>query len=114
MTTTINLRGDVKYSIFHGKTIFQVTDLQYLKGEVNYTKIHLKGKSPVISAYTLKVFQEQLPGNQFIRPNKSTLLNIDFVEGITKTEVILKNKERVKISRRRLEHVQEVMNIKKA
>lgn len=85
-------------------------DVLFLKGEVNYTTLFMADGSRNIVAYTLKRFEDSLPSQDFVRPNKSTLLNTSFIKSHSTSEVVLINDEIIKISRRRKDHMMERLN----
>ena len=88
-------------------------DVLFLRGDVNYTTLFMADGSQNIVAYTLKKFEDTLPSQDFVRANKSMLLNTSFVKSHSPYEVVLENEEIVKISRRRKEDVLKKLSILK-
>ena len=71
-------------------------------GEVNYTKINPVNGSVSIYAKTLKKFELELSEQkQFVRVNKSVIVNLLFINKINKDAIELCNGTIVKIARRR-------------
>lgn len=56
----------------------------YLEAQSNYTKFYLTYNSNIITAKTLKHFEEILPLNLFFRIHKSYLVNMNFIKRFTK------------------------------
>lgn len=50
-----------------------------LEGDRNYTIIHSQGNKPLLTAKTLKDYEEQLEGGDFFRVYQSHLINLNFV-----------------------------------
>ena len=55
-------------------------EIIYLKGDVNYTIFYLECGKKVVSAYTLKYFQNRENMHKFLRVSKAYLLNPAFIE----------------------------------
>ena len=67
----------------------------------NYTCFYTKEKK-MITAKCLGVFEEQLAQFGFVRPNRSDLLNINFIKSIRQNNTIeLQDGSMLRISRRR-------------
>ena len=74
----------------------------YFNAEINYTSINSLNGSVTIYAKTLKKFELELSEQkQFVRVNKSVIVNMLFVNEINKDAIELCNGTIVKISRRR-------------
>lgn len=71
----------------------------------NYTLFHLKDGSKIISSLTLKRHQENLAVCDFLRVNRSTLINSQFVKSVFLRNDVnyikLKTGQTVQVSRRR-------------
>lgn len=86
------------------KELLDVNDIIYLKADINYTVFKTIDRS-FVSSFTLKVFQEELPCNQFLRVNRGLLVNMHALKStnsdLAENYLELRNGERLKISRRR-------------
>ena len=61
-------------------TIVELKQIIMLRADLNYTYIHLLDGSTILVSYTLKKVAERLVEfDYFIRPNKSFLLNMQYV-----------------------------------
>ena len=79
--------------------------------EGNYTKINPLDGSVSIYAKTLKIFELELSEQkQFVRLNKSVIVNLLFVNKINKDAIELCNGTIVKIARRRRKDLNEILS----
>lgn len=81
--------------------------IQYFKAVSNYTYITFQNGQRELSSYSLKVFADIFPDKQFIRINRSLLVNTSFVKKHLKTKgkecLQLKDNTTVVIPRRKSE-----------
>ncbi|MEO7531007.1 MAG: LytTR family DNA-binding domain-containing protein [Sediminibacterium sp.] len=63
-----------------GLRFVKTSDIVYLEASVNYTYIHLANKEKHIISRTIKVFEEMLPADTFIRIHNSYIINRDHLE----------------------------------
>lgn len=87
------------------------TEILWISGDVNYSRIHYKNSSCLLVSKTLKNMELLLNGtNKFIRVHRGYLVNIAYMNQIdfVKREVKIKNTV-LPISRRRMEHVREIV-----
>lgn len=87
---------------------FQVIDLEELifcESDKGYTTFHcIDGKKYVVSK-TLKEFEERLVASHFIRPHKSYIVNLKFIDKYEKSGVIyLHNGRNIPVAFRKREH----------
>ncbi len=80
-------------------------EIIFLKGDINYTIFYLESGKKVVSAYTLKYFQNRENMNGFLRISKAYLLNPAFIESSKndgKNIIIqMQNGSQLQVSRRR-------------
>lgn len=79
----------------------KTTEIIYIESLGNYIKIHTPLKNH-LALMTLNEIQEHLP-EKFIQIYKSYIINIDFITGLTNTEVYL-NKKHLPIGRTYKQH----------
>jgi DNA-binding LytR/AlgR family response regulator len=74
-----------------------------LKADCNYTQVYLNNGSMILSATTLGILQKRLSEYQFFRPNRSILINLNYMVDFEKdtSTIKLANNEIIQISRRR-------------
>lgn len=75
------------------------------KADLNYTNIQLVSGEVFVLAETLKRFEEQFNSHQFVRVNRSVVINISQIKKVNYDYVLLKNNQKVDISRRRKKEV---------
>lgn len=81
-----------------------------LKSDINYTIIYLNDGSKILSSTTLGKIEKRLKDFQFFRPNRSIIFNLDFMADFEDEsqsgcfgKILLKNNEKIALSRRRTE-----------
>ena len=62
--------------------LIDLNELVFLQALENYTLFHLKDGSKVISSLTLKRHQEKLSDRDFLRVNRSMIINVLFINSI--------------------------------
>jgi two-component system, LytTR family, response regulator len=70
-----------RIAISHAKGIklVMLKDIAYLEADGNYTCIHFLDKSKFYDTRTLKIYQELLEQNNFMRIHHSYMVNLDYV-----------------------------------
>lgn len=71
--------------------LVRIKDILYMKSESNYVVFFTKDKK-VMSLHTLKKLEEELPAN-FIRIQKSYMINLDYLESLKTDIVVIANTE---------------------
>lgn len=89
-------------------------NIRLLKAEINYTKVHLDDGSTLLSSITLGILEKRLQDFPFFRPNRSVLINLDYVIDFeaTSAQIKMENNETFKISRRRTKPLFNISNPK--
>lgn len=76
-------------------------EMQHLESEINYTQISLVDGQQILSSTTLKKIESRLISfKNFVRVNRSTIVNLDFVENHGKIGFVLPDKRILFFSRR--------------
>lgn len=103
--TLLNLGGRLKIS---------PKNIRLLRAEINYTKVHLADGSTLLSSITLGILEKRLQNFSFFRPNRSVLINLDYMIDFEETsaQIKMRNNETFKISRRRTKHFYSISNPK--
>ncbi len=52
----------------------------YLESSINYTLFYLQDGKSILSAYNMKVFEKLLNNDDFIKINRSNLVNVSFIQ----------------------------------
>ena len=93
-----------------GRTKLFSEDVAYFEANVNYTIIHYyEGKNKIV-ATTIGQIHERI-GEEcgFIRPNRSYLINLQFVDNYQLGELLLQNNLKVNVSRRRKKQLHNIV-----
>src|SRR2546421_1240048 len=67
-----------------GLMMLPIKDILYCEANSSYTIIHLVKKEKIVSAKTLKEYEELLEAHNFFRVHNSHLINLNFVEKYVK------------------------------
>lgn len=89
-----------------GLKIIPVADIVYLKASGYYTVVYLTDETTVVASRVLKDFEEILDDNEFYRIHRSTIINLSYLKECVNKEVtyaVLKNTQKLEVSRRRKE-----------
>ena len=89
-----------------GFIVFSISDVLYCESESNYTSFFFVDGSKKLSSRSLSTYEVMLLDSNFIRVNKSQLVNIDYVKEYIKGNggsVILENGSEIFVSRRKKE-----------
>ena len=87
-----------------GYTLVSISDIVHIEADSNYSKFYLSNGDNITVSKVLKEYEEILPENQFIRIHKSSIVNLDYLKEYNSKngmEVILKNGDKIAVSRRR-------------
>lgn len=69
-----------------GFEFLKFNSIIYLEAQSNYTKFYLTDNSNIITAKTLKYFEEILPEDLFFRIHKTYLVNMNFIKRFSKVD----------------------------
>jgi len=76
----------------------RLEDVIYIEGMREYVRIHLvKGKSPM-PHMSLRLLEEQLPSNKFMRVHRSYIVNLDKIVAIEHSRIIFDEKIYIPVS----------------
>lgn len=87
-----------------GYSLINIDEIIHIEADSNYSIFHLSGTENITVSKVLKEYEEILPDHQFIRIHKSSIVNLNYVKEYNSrngVEVILKNGEKLAVSRRR-------------
>lgn len=86
-------------------------DILFLRGDINYTEFHLVNGKMLVSSTTLLRYEEKFEG--FVRVSRKHLVNpryfLEYEKIGTSLSLKLTNNNKIKISRRRLNLVQGII-----
>ncbi|PWV47147.1 LytTR family DNA-binding domain-containing protein [Chitinophaga sp. S165] len=86
--------------------VLQVTDICYLEASGVYTHFYLQDGQKIVSSKNIKVYEEALSADIFVRTHQSYMVNIKFIEHFhSNGYLILKGRHQVPVATRRREAV---------
>ena len=74
-----------------------LADIKYIESANEYIQIHLQNEEPISTLIRLKVIEEQLPKDKFMRVHRSFIVNLDRVKVIERNRIIFDNKVHIPI-----------------
>ncbi len=100
----ISIKSDKKI------VLLQLDEVQYLESLGNYVKVW-QGQGFLLTPRTLSSFEEQLPGETFIRVHKSYIVNKKMVHYIEGNNIRLKNGKELPLGKNYKHVVKQLMNV---
>lgn len=83
----------------------------YLESSINYTLFYLQDGKSIVSGYNIKIFEKIFDNQDFIKVNRSKIINVAFIRKTFVTDKVyavqLVNGDEINISRRRLNKIRE-------
>lgn len=83
----------------------------YFESSINYTLFYLQDGKSIISGYNIKIFEKIFDNQDFIKVNRSKIINIAFIRKTIITDKVytvqLANGDEINISRRRVNKIRE-------
>ncbi|HEY0177836.1 MAG TPA: LytTR family DNA-binding domain-containing protein [Pedobacter sp.] len=87
-----------------GYTLIDINEIIRIEADSNYSVFHLDNGDKITVSKVLKEYEELLPEDQFVRIHKSSIVNLNYLKEYNSRnglEVVLKNGEKIAVSRRR-------------
>ena len=84
-------------------------EITHCTADDNYTELHVQDGRRFVSARTLKDYEDMLLPMGFLRVHRSALVNRAMITHVDGMHLVLRNSERVEMSRRRREEVLKVL-----
>lgn len=114
----LNQRVELAGNVLNGKNRritlrlqdhFQLIDFDeiiYCKSDGSYTTFFLENNKKIMVSKSIIEYEKMLPGNEFLRCHQSYLVNIKFIDKLTKEGfIILKDKSSIPVSVRKKEEI---------
>jgi len=107
LATTIAERSEIrKLSLPNGQgyTMIDINEIIHIEADSNYSIFHLDQREKITVSRVLKEYEEILPDDQFVRIHKSSIVNLNYLKEYNSKnglEVLLKNGQKIAVSRRR-------------
>ena len=74
-----------------------LSEIKYIESANEYIQIHLINEEPVSTLIRLKVIEEQLPKDKFMRVHRSFIVNLDRVKVIDRNRIVFDQKTYIPI-----------------
>ena len=87
-----------------GYTLIDIDEIVHIAADSNYSIFHFDDREKITVSRVLKDYEEILPEDQFVRIHKSSIVNLNYLKEYNSRngmEVLLKNGEKIAVSRRR-------------
>ncbi len=107
-----NPRDQIALTTSEGVSILKLDHIVRLESSGSYTTFHTTDKKRIVVTKTLKEFEVVLPSSDFIRIHQSHIVNLHFVKMVLKEDggqILLRNDEKVPISRRKKESIMDAL-----
>lgn len=107
LATNLSDRSEIrKISLPNGQgySVIDIDDIIHIEADSNYSVFHLANRERITVSKVLKEYEEILPEQQFVRIHKSSIVNLNYLKEYNSkngVEVLLKNGEKIAVSRRR-------------
>jgi len=75
-----------------------VNDIIYIEGMREYVRIHLNSGKPLMPLMTLRVLEEQLPSERFMRVHRSYIVNLEKIITVEHNRIVFDGKVYVPVS----------------
>lgn len=94
--------------------LFSKQEISRLKASANYTYLIKYDGTRILSAYSLKVFQDLFKNKDFIRIDRSNLVNRTFIKSVNQcgsgASITLKDNTNIKLPRRKKERLKTLLS----
>ncbi len=97
-----------------GFRMVNVSEIMYLQADSNYTIIHLSGLNKIVSTRSMGDYEKILSAPGFFRIHKSTIINMDFLQGFSSYEgnfAKLSDGTQLSISRRKVTEFRDIVRL---
>ncbi len=95
------------------KHVVEIDSILRCESDNYYTHFYLEDGKHLLISKTLKEIETLLEGNNFVRPHKSHLINIRFIQSFSRDEggvITLTDGTKIPVSRRKKEKILEIIN----
>lgn len=107
-----NESNKIVLSTSEGMFVFKIDDIIRCESDDYYTRFFFSNRQPLLISKTLKQNEELLGDQQFIRPHKSHLININYISQYVKTDggyILLTDGTKIPVARRKREMISEFL-----
>ncbi|MEI8048072.1 MAG: LytTR family DNA-binding domain-containing protein [Bacteroidota bacterium] len=87
-----------------------LSEIKYIESSNEYIQIHLINDEPVTTLIRLKVIEEQLPKDKFMRVHRSFIVNLDRVKVIERNRIVFDRNVYIPVGEQYKENFQAFLN----
>jgi len=87
----------------------KLDDRKYIEGMREYVRIHLINEKPIMTLLSMKVVEQQLPSDSFMRVHRSFIVNLKMITTIERNRIVF-DKVYIPISEQHKEDFQKFIN----
>jgi DNA-binding LytR/AlgR family response regulator len=73
-------------------------EINYIEAMSEYVKIHLNGGKPIMSLLSMRLLEEQLPQDSFMRIHRSYIVNLNKISVIERNRIVFEGKVYLPVS----------------
>lgn len=66
----------------------KLNEIKYIEGMREYVRIHLTNEKPIMTLLSMKVVEQQLPSNSFMRVHRSYIVNLKMITTIERNRIV--------------------------
>ena len=95
-----------------GRMKFCPSEIILLESDINYTRLHFADGSVILTSINLGKLEPRFISFNFFRPNRSCIINLDFMANYEKetASIRMENNETIQLSRRRVKQFINISN----
>ncbi len=86
-----------------GRMRFCPTEIILLEGDINYTRLHFADGTVILTSTNLAKLESRFASFNFFRPNRSFIINLDFIANYEREtgSIKMENNKTIQLSRRK-------------
>jgi two-component system LytT family response regulator len=89
----------------------ELDNIKYIESQHEYVKIHLISSAPVMTQLSMKVMEEQLPSDRFMRVHRSFIVNLSKISVVERNRIVFDGKVYIPVSDQYKEKFQEYIDV---
>lgn len=112
-TGSVQIRNDEEFLFIKSDyRIMRINfkEINYIEAMNEYVKIHLTGSKPIMSLISMKLLEQQLPAERFMRVHRSFIVNLSKITVIERNRIVFDGKVYIPVSDQYKEKFQDYVN----
>ena len=106
------LKSKICFNLIEGSIIISIFDIIRLESSSNYTIVYTTDSKKIVVSKTMKMLEEVLPADQFIRCHNSHIINVDQIKSFKKGSLVLYSNKELPIARQKYQDVVQLIHSK--